>query len=179
MKELTNFRKFLAEGVEEKKVNEIADTTLGEVARDVFDIVVSQMPANSTQDQEDIIDAVYGVVDQYLAGFPDHQAVSRSDKNQMAQMAMKKLNSFGEYLSENQNYVVNSDGDFMLDKDEVEKFFKSKGYEDEMIKDMFGEFNFQEDLLGIVSAFAEGAELDQDEIENLLIQAANFYEGNY
>jgi hypothetical protein len=97
MKELTNFRKFLAEGVEEKKVNEIADTTLGEVARDVFDIVVSQMPANSTQDQEDIIDAVYGVVDQYLAGFPDHQAVSRSDKNQMAQMAMKKLNSEGNY----------------------------------------------------------------------------------
>ena len=92
---------------------------------------------------------------------------------------MKELNRFRQFLSENQNYVINSGEDFMLNNEEAEKFFKSKGYDDEMIDDMFDDSNFQEDLEGIVNAFVEGGELDQNEIENLLIQAANFYEGNY
>ena len=92
---------------------------------------------------------------------------------------MKELNRFRQFLSENQNYVINSGEDFMLNNEEAEKFFKSKGYDDEMIDDMFNDSNFQEDLAGIVNAFVEGEELDQNEIENLLIQAANFYEGNY
>ena len=92
---------------------------------------------------------------------------------------MKELNRFRQFLSENQNYVINSGEDFMLNKEETKKFFNSKGYDDEMIDDMFDDFNFQEDLAGIVNAFVEGGELDQNEIENLLIQAANFYEGNY
>lgn len=92
---------------------------------------------------------------------------------------MKELNRFRQFLSENQNYVINSGEDFMLNNEEAEKFFKSKGYDDEMINDMFDDSNFQEDLAGIVNAFVEGGELDQNEIENLLIQAANFYEGNY
>ena len=92
---------------------------------------------------------------------------------------MKELNRFRQFLSENQNYVINSGEDFMLNNEEAEKFFKSKGYDDEMIDDMFDDSNFQEDLAGIVNAFVEGEELDQNEIENLLIQAANLYEGNY
>lgn len=92
---------------------------------------------------------------------------------------MKELNRFREYLSENQNYIINLGEDFMLNKEETKKFFKSKGYDDEMIDDMFDDFNFQEDLAGIVNAFVEGEELDQNKIEDLLIQAANFYEGNY
>ena len=92
---------------------------------------------------------------------------------------MKELKIFREYLSENQNYVINSGENFILNNEEAEKFFKSKGYDDEMIDDMFDDSNFQEDLAGIVNAFVEGGELDQNEIENLLIQAANFYEGNY
>ena len=92
---------------------------------------------------------------------------------------MKELNRFRQFLSENQNYVINSGEDFMLNNEEAKKFFKSKGYDNEMIDDMFDDSNFQEDLAGIVNAFVEGGELDQNEIENLLIQAANFYEGNY
>jgi hypothetical protein len=92
---------------------------------------------------------------------------------------MKELNRFRQFLSENQNYIINSGEDFMLNKEEAKKFFKSKRYDDEMIDDMFDDSNFQEDLAGIVNAFVEGGELDQNEIENLLIQAANFYEGNY
>lgn len=92
---------------------------------------------------------------------------------------MKELKRFREYLSENQNYIINSGEDFMLNKEEAKKFFNSKGYDNEMIDDMFDDSNFQEDLAGIVNAFVEGGELDQNEIENLLIQAANFYEGNY
>ena len=92
---------------------------------------------------------------------------------------MKELNRFRQFLSENQNYVINSGKDFKLNNEEAKKFFKSKEYDNEMIDDMFDDSNFQEDLAGIVNAFVEGGELDQNEIENLLIQAANFYEGNY
>lgn len=82
-------------------VNEIADTNTGEIARDVFDIVVNQMPANNTQDQMSIIDAVDAATTKYLAGFPEDQAVSRSDKAQIAHMAMKKLGlSEGEQMNE-------------------------------------------------------------------------------
>ena len=97
---------------------------------------------------------------------------------------MKELNSFREYLSKNENYaiknyVINLGGDFALNPAEVEEFLKNEGYDDEMIDDMFDDHNFQEDLAGIVNVFVEGGELDQNEIEDLLAQAANFYEGNY
>ena len=101
MKELNNFRRFLAKGAKDQQVNEIADTNPGEIARDVFDIVVNQMPAKNTQDPMSIIDAVNAATNKYLAGFPNHQAVSRSDKAQIAQMAMKNLGlSEGEQMNE-------------------------------------------------------------------------------
>jgi len=75
-------------------VNEIADTNTGEIARDVYDNILKlfgfegiQLPEKAEQE---LADLAFSVTDEYLASFPEDQAVSRSDISNITSMAIEK-----------------------------------------------------------------------------------------